>query len=165
MHTDASLRPAPPSALGRYFEISLYLLLLLSVLTLVSTGKLDLFSIFIAPAAVLAKGYRWWRGRGAELSHRAATWMVAGYFLFFPADLWWVSRMLASDAQNPALYAALLAAVHLLLFALIVRLYSARTTRDYMFLALLAFCCMLAAAILTVDTTFLAFFLVFLGLC
>jgi transglutaminase-like putative cysteine protease len=165
MHMDASPRPAPSSALGRYFEISLYLLLLVSVLALVSTGKLDLFSIFVAPAAVLVKGYRWWRGRGPELSHRAATWLVIGYFLYFPADLWWVSRLLASDAQNPTLYAALLAAVHLLLFALLVRLYSASTTRDYMFLSLLAFCCMLAAAILTVDTTFLAFFLVFLGLC
>ena len=35
----------PYSALGRYFEISLFLLLLVSVLALVSTGKLDLVSI------------------------------------------------------------------------------------------------------------------------
>ncbi len=153
------------SAVRRYFEVSLYLLLLTSVLTLVSTGKLDLVSILVPPAALLAKGYRWWRGRGPELSHRAATWLVIAYFIFFPLDLWMVSRALAANAPNPALYAALLATVHLMLFALIVRLYSASTTRDYLFLTMLAFTCMLSAAILTVDTAFLVFFLVFLILC
>ena len=154
----------PYSALGRYFEISLFLLLLISVLALVSTGKLDLVSMGLAPAALLFKGYRWWRGRGPEISHRTATFLVVFYFFWFPADLWWVSRNLAADAQNPALYAALLAAVHLLLYAMVVRLFSARTTRDYLFLALLAFSAMLASAILTVDTMFLFFFLVFLAL-
>jgi hypothetical protein len=155
---------AEPTALSRYFEISLYLLLLVSVLSLVSTGKLDLVSIVLAPVALLAKGYRWWRGRGPELTNRTATFLVVFYFLYFPIDLWWVSRMLASDAQNPALFSALLAAVHLLLYAMIVRLFSARTTRDYLFLTLLAFSAMLASAILTVDTAFLFFFLVFLAL-
>ena len=60
----------PYSALGRYFEISLFLLLLVSVLALVSTGKLDLVSIGLAPAALLFKGYRWWRG-GARRSATA----------------------------------------------------------------------------------------------
>jgi protein-glutamine gamma-glutamyltransferase len=155
---------APPSALNRYFEISLFLMLLVSVLTLVSTGKLDLATIIVAPAALLAKGYRWWHGRGPELSHGTATFLVALYFLYFPLDLWWVSRMLSSEAQNPVLFSALLAAIHLLLFAMVVRLFSASTTRDYLFLALLAFSAMLASAILTVDTTFLFFFLVFLAL-
>jgi len=139
-------------------------MLLVSVLSLVSTGKLDLVTIVVAPAALLVKGYRWWRGRGPELSHGTATFLVVLYFLYFPMDLWWVSRMLSSDAQNPVLFSALLAAIHLLLFAMIVRLFSASTTRDYLFLALLAFSAMLASAILTVDTTFLFFFLVFLAL-
>src|SRR5580704_3738236 len=151
--------------LERYFETSLYLLLLVSVLTLVSTGKLDLVSILVPPLALLVKGYRWWRRRDPELSHRAATWLVMGYFAFFPIDLWWISRALAGDAQNPALYSALLASIHLMLFAMIVRLFSARSTRDYLFLSLLAFSAMLASAILTVDTAFLVFFLLFLVLC
>ncbi len=163
--------PPPLSAVHRYFEISLYLLLLTSVLTLVSTGKLDLVSILGAPAALLVKGYRWWRvpggvrgSRGPELSHRAATWLVLAYFVFFPVDLWVISRGLAANAPNPALYAALLATIHLMLFAIIVRLCSATSTRDYLFLAMLAFATMLAAAILTVDTAFLLFFLLFLVL-
>ncbi len=162
---DADSRGTPPlSALRRYFEISLYLLLLTSIATLISTGKLDAVSMLAGPMALVVKGYRWWRGRGPELSHRAATWLVAGYFLFFPVDLWVISRGLAAGAANPGLYAALLAAIHLMLFGMIVRLYSASTTRDYLFLAMLAFANMLAAAILTVDTMFLVFFLVFLVL-
>jgi transglutaminase-like putative cysteine protease len=152
------------SALGRYFEISLFLLLLVGVLALVSTGKLDLPTIILAPLALLVKGYRWWHGRGPELSHRTATFLVIVYLFWFPVDLWWVSRMLSSDAQNPALFSALLATVHLLLYAMVVRLLSASTTRDYLFLALLGFSAMLASAILTVDTAFLFFFLVFLAL-
>jgi hypothetical protein len=152
------------SALKRHFEVSLYFLLLTGILTLVSTGKLDLVSIVLPPAALLFKGYRWWRGHGPELSNRVATWITAAYFVFFPFDLWVVSRMLGSDAQRPGLYAALLATIHLMLFAIIVRLYSASTTRDYLFLTLMAFASMLASAILTVDTAFVVFFFVFLAL-
>ena len=67
-------------------------------------------------------------------------------------------------APNPSLYSALLAAIHLLLFATLVRLYSARTNRDYAFLAVLAFASILASAILTVDTGFLISLAVFLVL-
>ncbi len=156
--------PVHLSALRRHFEISLYFLLLTGVLTLVSTGKLDLVTIFLLPAAMLFKGYRWWHGKGPEISNRTATWLTVVYFIFFPFDLWVVSRMLAVGAQSPGLYAALLATIHLMLFATIVRLYSASTTRDYLFLTLMGFSSMLASAILTVDTVFLAFFFIFMGL-
>jgi hypothetical protein len=156
--------PGHLSALRRHFEISLYFLLLTSVLTLVSTGKLDLVTIFALPAALLFKGYRWWRGKGPEISNRVANWLTIAYFIFLPVDLLVVSRILARGAQNPGLYSALLATIHLMLFAIIIRLYSASTTRDYLFLTLMAFATMLASAILTVDTVFLVFFLIFLTL-
>jgi hypothetical protein len=151
------------SVLSRYFEASLYLMLYTAVLTLVATGKLDMFTTIAAPGVLVWKGFRRWRGRAPELSHRAATFCIAGYFLFAPVD-YILARNRASDAPNPALYAALLATVHMLLFAMMVRLYSARTRRDSLFLAMIAFACMLAAAVLTVDTAYLAFFLIFLTL-
>jgi len=86
-------------------------------------------------------------------------WITIGYFLFFPFDLWIISRALAADTQNPGLYGALLATVHLMLFAILVRLYSATKTRDYLFLTLDGVPSMLAAAILTVDTGFSGLFL------
>src|SRR5437868_2231821 len=58
--------------------------------------------------------------------------------------------------------ATLLAAVHCLLFVMLVRLYSATTDRDGFFLAMLAFAAVPAAAILTIDTSFLILFFVFL---
>jgi protein-glutamine gamma-glutamyltransferase len=151
-------------ALDRYFEISLFLLVSTGVLAVVSTGKLDPVSTCAPIAALLYKGARVWQGRGPELSARVATWLVLGYFLFFPADLWVFSRNLSADAPNPPLYAALLSAIHLLLFATLVRLYSARSNRDYAFLALLAVTSMLASAILTVETGFLVALAVFLVL-
>lgn len=152
----------PVSAVQRYFEISLFLLVSTGVVAVVSTNKLDPVSMGLPLLALGYKGIRLWRGRGPELTHRVATWLVLAYFLFFPLDLWIFSRNLAAGAPNPTLYAALLAAVHLLLFATIVRLYSARTDRDYAFLSVLAFASILAAAILTIETTFLVSLAIFL---
>jgi transglutaminase-like putative cysteine protease len=163
MSTPARTFAPELSAVQRYFEVSLYMLVAISILTVVSTGKLDIVSIILPPAALAFKFIRYARGKGPEISSRAATWLVLLYFLFFPIDLWIVSRNIAAGAPNPALYAGLLASIHLMLFALLVRLYSARTNRDFVFLAMLAFTAMLASAILTVDSTFLvalAFFLV-----
>ncbi|HUK31671.1 MAG TPA: DUF3488 and transglutaminase-like domain-containing protein [Candidatus Acidoferrum sp.] len=149
--------------LSLYLEASLYLLLLTSVLTLVSTGKLDIITTIAAPGALVIKGFRKWRGRGPEFTAHAATIGLLIYFAFAPFDYFW-ARSRASDAPNPALYAALMTAVHLMLFAMVIRLYSARTRRDSLFLAMLSFAVMLSAAVLTVDTKFLICFLVFLAL-
>ena len=163
----ASVAPttAPPlPAVQRYFEVSLFLLVATGVLAIVSTGKLDPPSVLIPSVALIYKGVRMQRGRGPELSPRAATWLVLAYFLFFPLDLWFLSRSLAEGAPNPPLYAALLSTVHLILFATIVRLYSARSNRDYAFLAVLAVASMLISAILTVETGFLIALGIFLVL-
>jgi transglutaminase-like putative cysteine protease len=52
--------------------------------------------------------------------------------------------------------------VHFLIFVTIVRFYSAVTDRDALFLSMLSFAGILAAAVLTVDTTFLILFFIFL---
>jgi transglutaminase-like putative cysteine protease len=155
--------PSVPSLPAeRYFRTSLSLLILTSTLTLVSTGKLDIVTSFVAPLAVLYKGFRWWHSRPAELSHRVATWCVLVYLAFFPIDALFLSRFLVGGSSNPPLFAALLGAVHFLLFVTIVRFYSAVTDRDALFLSMLSFSGILAAAVLTVDTTFLVLFFIFL---
>src|ERR1700732_1118753 len=90
----------PLSAVQRYFEISLYLLVCTGVVAVVSTSKLDLVTSIIPTIALGYKGVRLWRGRGPEISVRVATWMVLAYFLFFPFDLWILSRKLAEGAPN-----------------------------------------------------------------
>jgi len=146
----------------RFFRGSLFFLILTSVGTLVSTGKLDVLTCVLAPLAMLYKGARLWRQQPAELSHSAATWLVIAYLAFFPLDILFVSRAFVASSTNPALLATLLAAVHFLVFVMLVRLYSATTDRDALFLAMLAFAAMLASCILTVDTSFLILFFIFL---
>ncbi len=153
---------APALPAERFFRTSLSLLMLTSTLTLVSTGKLDIVTSFAAPLIVLYKGFRWWHGRPAELSHRTATWCVIAYLVFFPVDALFLSRLAVTNSSNPALFALLLGTVHFLIFVSVVRFYSAVTDRDALFLSMLSFAGILAAAVLTVDTTFLVLFFVFL---
>ncbi|HKW31619.1 MAG TPA: DUF3488 and transglutaminase-like domain-containing protein [Candidatus Acidoferrum sp.] len=162
MAATTTTHPAPALPAERYFRASLSLLVLTSILTLASTGKLDLLTSLIAPLAALHKGYRWWHGRSAELSPRAATWCLLVYLAFFPVDALFLSRFFVGGSSNPPLFALLLAVVHFLIVAMLVRFYSASTDRDALFLSMLSFAAILAAAILTVDTLFLTLFFLFL---
>lgn len=162
MAASVSATSVPALPAERFFRTSLFLLMLSSVASLVSTGKLDLPTVILALSAVFYKGYRWWRRRPAEIRHAVATRLVVGYLIIFPIDVLFISRAFVANSSNPALYAALLAAVHFLLFVMIVRLYSATTDRDALFLAMLSFAGILASAVLTIDTTFLGLFFLFL---
>lgn len=162
MAATATTQSAHALPAEQYFRASLSLLVLSSILTLTSTGKLDLFTSLIAPLAALNKGYRWWHGRPAELSPRTATWCLLVYLVFFPLDALFLSRFFVGGSSNPPLFALLLAVVHFLIVAMLVRFYSASTDRDAHFLSMLSFAAILAAAILTVDTLFLTLFFLFL---
>src|SRR5713226_1534277 len=142
------------SALTRYSEISLFLLLANSTLALLWTGRLDPITMVLAPAALLFKAVRYGMRRGTELSPRSATWLVVAYLPFYPVDLLIFSREYVSGAPNAGLYAALYASIHLMLYVMVVRLYSATKTRDQLFLTMMATASLLAAAIFTVDTAF-----------
>jgi protein-glutamine gamma-glutamyltransferase len=158
--------PAPTSVAAlpaeRFFRGSLLFLILSAIAALIATGKLDIPTCVLASVAILYKGYRWLMSKPVELSQTTATWLVAGYVGIFPLDMLLFSRAIAATSSNPALYAALLGAVHFLLFVMMVRLFSATTDRDAYFLAMLAFAAILAAAILTIDTSFLILFFIFL---
>jgi len=149
----------------KFFRVSLSLLIFTALATLGSTGKLDLLTSILGPVAALYKGYRWFQGRPAELSHRAATWLLLVYLVFFPVDAMFLSRFYTGSSSNPPLFALLLAVVHFLVFATLARFYSASRDRDAVFLGMLSFSSILAAAILTVDTLFLLLFFIFLLFC
>src|SRR6516165_145682 len=153
--------PAAPLPADRFYRAALYFLVLTAVLALVSTGKLDLFTAVVAPGAVLLKGLLWWRGRPNMLRQFTATGLVIAFVFVLPLDVLFYSRNLAGGSPNPALYSALLATVYFLLVVTVVRLYSAATERDALFLSMLSFAALLAAAVLTVETYFLAYFVVF----
>jgi len=162
MAASASVTSVPALPAERFFRTSLFLLMATAIATLVSTGKLDLITMIVAPSAVLYKGVRWWRRCPAEIPQRIATRLVVAYLLIFPFDVFVLSRSFVSASSNPALYSALLGAVHFLLFVMLIRLYSATTDRDALFLTMLSFAAILASAVLTIDTTFLGLFFLFL---
>jgi transglutaminase-like putative cysteine protease len=162
MATRASFPVAQALPAERFFRVSLFLLLLTAILTLIGTGKIDLFTSIVATVALLYRARRWWYGHAVELSSRTATFLVLCYIFFFPVDMFFLSRSLAANSPNPPLYAALISSVHFLIFVMLVRMYSAQSDRDAHFLVMLAFAAVLASAVLTVDTTFLFLFSLFL---
>ncbi|HEY6944127.1 MAG TPA: DUF3488 and transglutaminase-like domain-containing protein, partial [Candidatus Acidoferrum sp.] len=162
MAATAATSAVPALPAERFFRASLSLLVLTSILTLASTGKLDVITSLLAPLAALYKGFRWWHGGHAELSQRIATWCLLLYLAFFPVDALFLSRFFVGSSSNPPLFALLLAVVHFLIVAMLLRFYSASSDRDALFLSMLSFAAILAAAILTVDTLFLTLFFLFL---
>src|ERR1051326_3053916 len=162
MGTVSIIANPPPLPAQRFFRVSLFLLILTSAATLISTGKLDLITCVLVSLGMLYKAVCLLQRKPAEISHELATWLALGYLAFFPLDVFVFSRIFVGNASNPGLLAALLGAVHFLLFVMLARLYSATTDREALFLAMLAFAAMLASSILTVDTLFLVLFFLFL---
>ncbi|HTA24576.1 MAG TPA: DUF3488 and transglutaminase-like domain-containing protein [Terriglobales bacterium] len=130
-------------AIDRYFEIALYLLVLTGFATLASTGGLDLPTMVLAGGAILFRGYCVATRRVLLIPEAWTTILTLVYVAFYLADYLVISRAFVNSA------------VHLVLFVLVVRLFSARRDRDHYFLAVIAFLMVLAAAVLTVDSTFL----------
>jgi transglutaminase-like putative cysteine protease len=133
-------------AIHKYFELSMYLLVLMGFGTLASTGGLDLPTLALVGAALAYRGYLLAERRKLVISERWTTPLTIAYVVFYAADYFVISR------------AFLAATVHLVVFAVVVRTFSLRRDRDYTTLAVLAFLMVLASAVLTVDSVFLFFF-------
>ena len=153
----ASLASPAPDAADRYFEFSLFGLLTTGFLTLAATGRMDTITLVVMSLALSGRAYLLWRGSVFRLS---ATW-VRGLTVCYLPFLIFDGVFLQAGAVN-ILERGLLALIHFVFFAEVVELFSASRTRDYVFLAALAFAQMLAASTLTVGTAFLLFFALFL---
>lgn len=138
--------------LERCFEISLYLLVLSGFVDVAGTGELDLLSVVLVGGALILRGYLLVTDKKWIIPERWTTILTVLYAGFYLVDY-----LLLSGSF-------LTATVHLVLFVMVVRLFSAARDRDYYFLAILAFAMVLAAAMLTVNSSFLAAFIVFLVL-
>src|SRR5713226_10441002 len=81
-----------PVAIQRYFEISLYLLVLTGFGTLASTGSLDLPTILIVGSALTLRGYLLAERRRVVISERWTAPLTIAYFVFYAADYFLLSR-------------------------------------------------------------------------
>src|SRR5271155_5015395 len=130
-------------AIERYFNVALYMLVLTGFGALASTGGLDLPAVLLVGLALVLRGYQLLSRREFAISERATTLLTVIYVFVYLADYFFLSRSFLG------------ATVHLVLFAMVVRLFSLQRTRDHYMLAVLSFLMVLAAAVLTVGSLFL----------
>ncbi len=137
-------------AIERYFNVALYLLVLSGFGTLASTGGLDLPAVVLVGLALGLRGIQLLTRREFVIPERWTTVLTLIYVFVYLADYFFLSS------------GFLAASVHLVLFAMVVRLFSLQRTRDHYTLAVLSFLMVLAASVLTVGSVFLFSFAVFL---
>jgi len=151
--TEASINPGGitmAKAIERYFNVALYLLVLSGFGALASTGGLDLPAVVLVGLALALRGCQLLTRREFVIPERWTTFLTLIYVFIYLADYSFLSR------------GFLPASVHLVLFLIVVRLFSLQRTRDHYMLAALSFGMVLAAAVLTVGSVFLLSFAVFL---
>lgn len=134
----------------RYFQVSLFLLIAVGFATLFSTGRLDPISVAFVAIALVVRGYLLLKSSEFKIPERWTNYLTLAYVLVFAIDLFLISG------------SYLTASVHLVLFSLVVKIFSIQRERDYIYLAALSFLAVLAASVLTVDSVFFGSFVVFI---
>jgi len=152
--TDIQKRQANISV-QRYFEISLLLMLATGFFTVATTGKLDVISMVMMCGALGIKLWSYVRGVDYSFSSKTVTRISIFYIFFYGLDF------LIFSTGPSAIDRMLSATVHLVLFTAVMKIFSARTYRDYGYLAAISFLMMLASAVLTGGSTFLACFILY----
>jgi transglutaminase-like putative cysteine protease len=135
--------------IDRLLDVSLFALVVVAFVAVVGTGKLDLFSLAAVVLAIGARGYLFFRRSDRQLSVATTTKLTIAYVFVYAADYLLLSGSFITST------------VHLVLFVLVVKLFSVHRDRDRMYLAVISFLMLLSAAILTIDTFFLAAFVSF----
>jgi hypothetical protein len=135
--------------IDRLLDVSLFALVVTGFVALAGTAKLDIFSVAAVTLAILGRGYLFFRRSDRQLSVASTTKLTIAYVFVYAADYLLLSGSFIT------------ATVHLVLFVLVVKLFSVHRDRDRMYLAVISFLMLLSAAILTIDTFFLAAFISF----
>ncbi len=140
----------PTGSAERFFQWSLYLLLVTGFMALMGTNSLDAPSLIVVIPALLVRGYLMLMRKSFIISERWTTYVTIVYFVFYALDYFYVSRSFIG------------ATVHMVLFSLVMKVFSVRRDRDLVYLAVLSFLMLLAAAVLTIDSLFLLNFSLFI---
>src|ERR1051326_5408614 len=126
----------------RFFQFSLLGLVATGYLAVAASGYLDFPTIILTAAGLLLRGLLIAGAWRFEISERATTIATVAYAGFFLADYFLISRDF------------LTATVHLVFFLAVIKVLTSRTSRDYLYTAVIAFLELLAAAILSVNVAF-----------
>ncbi len=121
-------------------------------LAVAGSAYLDAPTVVLTGAGILLRGLLVGGLLRLSLSERAATFLAIAYAAFFPLDYFFLSRDFLSST------------VHLVFFLAVLKILTSQTNRDNLYIAVIAFLELLAAAILSIDFNFflcLALFLLF----
>jgi len=135
----------------RYCELSCHAVVGSAFIALAMTNRLDSVAIAIFAAIFSVSLYRTWKKYPPLVSATGAFRLSWVYLIVSAADFSLFSRSLVGTA------------IHMVLFLELVKLHQDKNDRDYLYLIVLSFLKILAAASLTVDISFvgtLVFFVV-----
>ncbi|MBI3694167.1 MAG: DUF3488 domain-containing protein, partial [Acidobacteria bacterium] len=133
-----------------FFQFSLLLLVATGFAAVVSTGRLDRTTAVAAGTALVARAFiiRGWLR--IPLSDRTVRVLSIAYIGFYPLDFLYLSGSFLD------------ATVRLVFFLAAIKLLTARTGRDFLYLGIIAFLELLSAAMLTSGPGILGFLILFL---
>jgi transglutaminase-like putative cysteine protease len=132
-------------SIERFFGFSLLGLVASGYLAVAGSGYLDAPTIALTSAGLLLRALVLAGFVPLQISDRAITVACLAYSAFFVADYFAFSRSLVE------------AAVHLIFFLAVMKTLTASTHRDHLFLAVVSFAELVAAAILSVNLNFFVF--------
>ena len=156
MRPDAGARnrafSSGPLPVERFFQFSLLGLVASGYLAVAGSAYLDVPTTVLTGGGILLRALLLAGLLRLNLTERTATIVAVGYAGFFPIDYFFLSHDFLSST------------VHLVFFLAVVKILTAKTNRDNLYIAVIAFLELLAAAILSIDVNFflcLALFLLF----
>ena len=138
------------ASVERFFQFSLLGLVTSGYLAVAGSGYLDTPTVALTGAGLLLRALLISGFVRLAISDRTATILALSYIGFFALDYFYWSRDL------------LTATVHLVFFLAVIKILTAKTNRDYLYTAAIAFLELLAAAILSVDLNFFLFLALYL---
>jgi transglutaminase-like putative cysteine protease len=140
------------SPVDQFFELSLLGLLGSGFLAVAGSGYLDAPTLVLTSAALIIRALMVAGVVHFEPPPIVITILTLAYIGFYPVDYFFISL------------AFIPAAIHLVFFVAVVKILTARTNRDYLFLKVIAFLELLAACIVSASANFFVFLLLFLVL-
>jgi hypothetical protein len=159
MVAEPAVHPAVPPAVhpdvtrspvDQFFQFSLLGLLTAGYLAVVGSGYLDAPTVLVTAAALMLRALQVAGLPGIRVSPGVVTALTLAYFAFYPIDYFYFSRSFIP------------ATVHLVFFVAVIKILTAGTERDYLYLKIIAFLELLAACILSSSINFFLFLMMFL---
>lgn len=137
-------------SVDRFFELSLLGLVASGYFAVVGSGYLDAPTAVLTAAGLILRALIATGVLRLVISPRLVTFLTLAYISFYPLDCLYVSREFVP------------ATVHLVFFLAVMKVITAKATRDHIFVAVIAFLELLSASVLSTSLNFFAFLALFL---